>query len=72
MKKKELIRQLQDIARSANLDFVYVGGAKHEKCLIGELTIVIPRHNEIKEMTAQAILKSAMTGLGGPTRKDTK
>jgi len=61
MKKRELIRQLREIARSGGLDFFFVGGTKHEKWILGQLTLVIPRHNDLKEMTAQSILKSAVT-----------
>lgn len=72
MKKKELIRQLRLIARAGGLDSSYSGGTKHEKWILGLLTLVIPRHIELKEMTAQAILKSAKSEVADNGRKDPK
>ncbi|MCL5056161.1 MAG: type II toxin-antitoxin system HicA family toxin [Firmicutes bacterium] len=37
---------------------------KHEIWINGELTIPVPRHDEINEMTARGILKDARTVKG--------
>lgn len=36
---------------------VLVEGAKHTKVVIGEARTVVPRHSEINERTARAILR---------------
>ncbi len=60
MKKRELLRRLRAIAISADLvlDFVREG-ANHEIWRIGNERIVIPRHREVNELTANGILRRA-------------
>ena len=60
MKKRELLRRLRAIATSADLvlDFVREG-ANHEIWRIGNERIVIPRHREVNERTADGILRRA-------------
>lgn len=60
MKKRELLTRLRAIATSADLvlDFVREG-ANHEIWRIGNERIVIPRHREVNERTADGILRRA-------------
>jgi len=60
VKKRELLRRLRAIATSADLvlDFVREG-ANHEIWRIGNARIVIPRHREVNERTADGILRRA-------------
>lgn len=39
--------------------FQKVEGSKHDKFTRGGITVVVPRHREIKESTARAILRQA-------------
>ena len=60
MKKRDLIKQLRVIARESGLEFGLVReGRNHEIWSIGSDRLVIPRHREINERTAQAILSHA-------------
>lgn len=60
MKRRELLRRLRAIATSADLvlDFVREG-ANHEIWRIGNERIVIPRHRDVNERTADGILRRA-------------
>jgi mRNA interferase HicA len=53
MKKKDLDRALKD------LGYWKDGGTKHEKWTNGKHTEMVPRHKEIAEGTAKAILRRA-------------
>ncbi len=60
MKKRQLVRRLQAIAASADLALDLVReGANHEIWRIGNERIVIPRHREVNEYTAEGILRRA-------------
>lgn len=60
MKKRELLRRLRAIATSADLVLDLVReGANHEIWRIGNERIVIPRHREVNERTADDILRRA-------------
>lgn len=60
MKKRELLRRLRAIATSADLELDFVReGANHEIWRIGNERIVIPRHREVNERTADGILRKA-------------
>lgn len=52
MKYKDLVLQLQN----AGFTFLRHGG-NHDIYIKGDHTAVVPRHKEIKEYTAQGILK---------------
>jgi mRNA interferase HicA len=54
MKRKDLEREL----RTLRWHIVRHGG-RHDIWVLGVREIAIPRHNEINEYTAKAILKSA-------------
>ncbi len=60
MKKRDLIRQLREIAKAADTELGFIReGANHEIWTIGGQRLVIPRHREINERTAQGIIKKA-------------
>ena len=60
MKKRDLIKQLRTLAAQRGHDLGFVReGRNHEVWTIGGTRIVIPRHREINERTAQNILTRA-------------
>ena len=61
MKRRDLERRIAKLAQSLGQHPVYKEGGNHTKVAIGAKTTVIPRHNEIDEKLARAILKQ----LGG-------
>jgi hypothetical protein len=58
VKRRDLLRELQRIAASKNLqlDLVRTTGP-HDIYKLGTKTFPIPRHTEINEFTARGILK---------------
>ena len=59
MKRSVLMRMLADVARERNLDMRVVEGGRHTKVWIGSAFTAVPRHREIHERLAHAILKEA-------------
>lgn len=59
MKKRDLENRIREMAKFAGLPGEFVGGAKHDKFTINGKVILVPRHREINELTARAILKQA-------------
>jgi len=57
MKRGELLRQIAKIAKAKGKAAEYSEGGKHTVVRLGERQTTIPRHNEINEFTARAILK---------------
>ncbi|RAX21643.1 hypothetical protein DRB06_05665 [Actinomyces sp. Z5] len=57
MKRRDLIRQLEEVARQKGQKLVLTEGGRHTKATIGTWSEPIPRHREINEMTARAILR---------------
>lgn len=51
------MKALKAQAKAEELHLVEVEGAKHTKVSIGERHSTVPRHKEINEITAAAILK---------------
>jgi len=64
MKKAELEKRIAKLAKTNGVEWVAVGGSKHEKHLFNGVVIMIPRHNEIGEMLAKKILKDCEKALG--------
>ena len=58
VKRSELLRQLTVLARDEGrtLDFIREG-SRHTLFSIGRARVVVPRHREVNERTAQAILR---------------
>ena len=60
VKKRELLKQLRAIAREAEVDLELIReGANHELWSLGGIRLVIPRHREINQRTAEGIVKTA-------------
>ncbi|MEU6859435.1 type II toxin-antitoxin system HicA family toxin [Glycomyces sp. NPDC046736] len=60
MKQRELLRALMKIAedKDASLEFVRHGGS-HDMYRILDQALFVPRHREIKEGTARAVIRQA-------------
>jgi len=60
VKKRDLVKQLRAIAKNAEVDLTFVReGGNHEIWTIAGARLVIPRHREINERTANGIIKKA-------------
>ncbi len=60
MKKRDLVKRLRKIAKAGNTELTFVReGGNHEIWTIRGERIVIPRHREINEHTANGIIKKA-------------
>jgi len=58
MKRRDLLQKIDDAARARGRIWHLVRqGAEHEVWALGGRQITIPRHREIKELTARAILR---------------
>lgn len=57
MKKRDLLNEMREIAHKAGAELVFEGGAKHEKYRLNRHVVMVPRHTEISDFTARAILK---------------
>lgn len=58
VKQRDLIRKLEKAATARQVSFVFVReGANHTVYSFGGQNVIIPRHREINERTAQSILK---------------
>lgn len=57
MKQRDLLKTLRAHAKRLGLDLELIEGGKHIKVKIGDMQTTIPRHTEINEFTAKAILK---------------
>ncbi|WIE76408.1 type II toxin-antitoxin system HicA family toxin [Curtobacterium sp. MCSS17_007] len=59
MKRAELLRRLDRLAAGAGVDFrLHRHGGRHDVYRFGPATVVVPRHREIEEQTARAILRN--------------
>ncbi len=59
MKRRDLINQINKIAKTKGVTPVWTEGGSHTKATIGSTTLTVPRHTEINEETAKAILRQA-------------
>ncbi|RIJ76636.1 hypothetical protein D1871_11225 [Nakamurella silvestris] len=62
MKRKDLLKKISQIAKDQGLAMHLEEGGSHTKVTVGTKNTVVPRHNEVNEITAKAILKQ----IGGP------
>lgn len=62
MKRAELVRRINQIARQAGLTAVWTEGGRHSKVRIGSKVVAVPRHREIDEDLARLILKQVEEG----------
>jgi mRNA interferase HicA len=60
VKRRDLLKALEDIAEAASVDFELVRhGGSHDIDRVGALQLTIPRHTETSELLAKKILKEA-------------
>ena len=57
MKRRDLMKRLAQIAKAQGMEMRLTEGGNHTKVSIGTRTEMVPRHNEINEMTAKAIIR---------------
>jgi len=65
MKRRDLLNQIEKLARDNGVTWVEATGTKHDKYRFNGKMIPIPRHREIGEMLAREILKQCKSTLGG-------
>jgi len=64
MKRRDLLRALSEAAGAAGERFEPVrSGASHDIYRVAGLTVVIPRHKEINELTARRLIKNVQAHL---------
>lgn len=56
MKRRDLLKRLQEIAKAEGRLLEVAEGGRHTKVVIGSRASYIPRHGEVNEHTARAIL----------------
>lgn len=65
MKYRALVKKIRDEAKAQGVDFeMRSQKGSHQKWDCGNITVVIPKHAEVNEMTAQGILKTLEPELG--------
>jgi mRNA interferase HicA len=65
VKRATLAKRISDAAKAAGVDWTLVRqGASHEIWRCGTAQVSIPRHSEINEITAMAIMKQLAEVLG--------
>jgi len=57
MKRKDLLKRVRSYAKANGWEFEIVEGVNHTRIRVGDRATVVPRHNEINEITAKHILK---------------
>jgi predicted RNA binding protein YcfA (HicA-like mRNA interferase family) len=57
MKRAELLKRLAKAAKASGVEMEVVEGGSHTKVRMGDRQTVVPRHSEINELTARAILR---------------
>lgn len=57
MKRRDLMKRLKAIAAERGATMETVEGASHTKVWIGDRQNVVPRHNEVNEITARKIIQ---------------
>lgn len=58
MRRRELVKKINKYAKANGLDVNFDQGKNHTKVTLGTTgRSVIPRHNEINELTARAIFR---------------
>lgn len=65
MKRRDLLARIGDAAKTAEVEWVMVReGANHEVWRCGGQRVVVPRHREINEYTAESILRDLAVVFG--------
>lgn len=63
MKRRDLIRNIEALAKEHGVAFKPGEGAKHDKYTFNGKMVPIPRHREIGEMLAREIIKQCKSAL---------
>ncbi len=61
MKRTDLLRQLRAIAAAKCQPIAVWEGGSHTRVRLGPVTLTVPRHRELNELTARGILADAET-----------
>lgn len=56
MKRRDVMKKLQQIAQEQGLELQVKEGGRHTLVRIGDRFDTVPRHKEVNELTARAIL----------------
>lgn len=64
VKRRDLERELRRIAKAHGLELVITEGGNHSKASIGTWSEPLPRHREVAERLARAIIRRCETELG--------
>lgn len=59
MERRDLLKRLEKMAKEQGATFSTSEGGRHTIVHIGDYKTVVPRHREINEMLARAIIKEA-------------
>jgi hypothetical protein len=57
VKRRDLLKKLRSIAKARDVEYLETEGGRHTKVEFDGRQTTVPRHNEINEITAKAILK---------------
>jgi mRNA interferase HicA len=57
VRRRDILKKLKAAAKERGEELVVIEGGNHTKVRIGNLSTIVPRHNEVNEFTARAILK---------------
>lgn len=57
MKRRDLLKKIEKMAKNAGETVEYREGGSHTVVKFGDKQTVVPRHNEINEITAKQIIK---------------
>ncbi|MGA4787522.1 hypothetical protein [Nocardia sp. AB354] len=63
-KRRDIIRAIRDAASRQGLAVAVTEGGNHTLVVLDGLKIPVPRHNEVRELTARSIYKQAAEKLG--------
>ena len=56
-KRRDIIKAINRHAKANGLNVAITEGGSHTKITVGDRTTVLPRHNEVNELTTKAIYK---------------
>lgn len=63
MKRRDLLKNIEQLAKANNVQWLEGQGSKHDKYTFNGKMIPIPRHREIGEMLAKEIIKQCKSAL---------
>ncbi|MGL5859591.1 MAG: type II toxin-antitoxin system HicA family toxin [Angustibacter sp.] len=62
MKRRDLMKQLAKQAKAEGVELEVAEGGNHTRVKIGDRRSTVPRHSEVNELTAKAILRQMGVG----------